>query len=300
MPANAFTIAVAQVVSDFGDLIGGTRTEDDLLRRELTGFIWTALAQGELDTGTQFRLAMPFGRLTLRDRFDTTHEAGLGDMEFRVRQRLDPWLFGEGSDWTLTVGLGVVAPTGLVSDPSDRLEENRQKAEELGLILAGGSGAIIDPLIGAEVYNFAATLGRGSWWMVGELDLQFHATDWLSLRLSETARGVVARENTTLRWAPEVVTALGVSVQPSPDHPWWRLQLGAQHVWRDRNEESGGVEIISSGGHWITLEPAVLLGSGEGTLIRLSGRIPVHRDVNGFQLVESWSAALSVAHRFSL
>jgi hypothetical protein len=290
-------VGFSQTLAEFGHFYEGTRARADVLERRLQAHVSTLSLDVRTPWQTRFGAVLPLGAITLEDRFESTAATGISDAQLWVRQdfsllliEVDPRLP------RITVGLGLVAPTGVVVHPDDSIEANREKARRLGLVRPTGE-SFGDPILAGEVFNLAASLGRGAWWLAAEVELGVPITPWLGATARTQGRFVIHDGRSEVQWGHEVFTMGSVSVQPGVD--WLVLQAGLSHEWRAASFEYGGkVRIASSGGHWLFFEPAVVLDAGGVWALRLGGRVPVYRDVQGFQLVESWSALAAVSLRF--
>lgn len=271
----------------YTDIYTGTRRLSDAEKRsqvftsdwDLQIQVATLLAGVQLSSGTEFGLVLPFGiasatRLpeqgegTSKDAFGmplvTSHDTGLSDLELRARQSLHGAVSGLPS-WLpqLWLSVGAVAPTGtfLLQNPADAATDQY------------------------------ASLGRGTWWALAELDLVGRLGErfgWLAGLSARLPLNEVEAGEHLFRWGNEVRATAGLSgviltdlLHGSLAVEWqWRAS-GEERIFADAPIE----DFINGGGDWLTLQPALQLQMLETLSLQLSARIPLWRDVNGNQPV---------------
>lgn len=65
------------------------------------------------------------------------------------------------------------------------------------------------------------------------------------------------------------------------------------------SDQRNGVSMPNTGGFWLTLEPAVNYGINDRLGVRLSGRVPVHQDLNGTQPSTTFAVSGSLFINFN-
>jgi len=193
--------------------------------------------------------------------------AGFGDITFGGRYDLAAWWGAGGYRPSLSVGLLFGLPTGeqavLASDPT--VPPN---------LLGIGSGA------------FSAT---------GEVVLTQFLHKNVAIAIPLSSRAPLSRNELGRKTGASV--RLGVAGIFLP-RDWLTVRVGVQgenigHV----DEEEEGI-VVNSGGDWLRAEALLAFRPAKNVMLGLSGRLPVWADVNGRQIAETWSTALTLSVAF--
>lgn len=239
--------------------------------------ILSVMAGVEISSGTSAQLIVPMARAdsTRADGESSRTDAdgvpisdssdyGLSDVELRVRQRLNP-LFGLSGRWMprMVVTVGAVAPSG-------------------NFIVKDTSGAISDQYV---------SLGRGTWWALAGLDFFGKISDRLSYALTNGVRYPlqdIVNNGYLFRWGTGVDSSLSANVVIVPGV--LNAALAGQLTWRSSGKEriSPGAPIedfANGGGLWLGVNPTVQAVLGNGLSATVTVRVPVYRNVNGYQPV---------------
>ena len=286
-PGTRFRAGLVYSAWRYTDIYTGTRLLSDAEKRtqvftsdwDLQIQVATLLAAVQLSTGTEFGLVLPFGiasatRLpeqgegTSKDAFGmplvTSHDTGLSDVELRVRQSLRGALPALPS-WLpqMWLSIGAVAPTGtfLLQNPADAATDQY------------------------------ASLGRGTWWVLAELDLVGRIGErfgWLAGVSARLPLNDVEAGEHLFRWGNEVRGTAGLSSAILTD--LLHSSLAVEWQWRASGEErifaDAPIEdFINGGGNWLTLQPSLQFQLLETLSLQGSVRIPLWRDVTGYQPV---------------
>ncbi|MCO4763648.1 MAG: hypothetical protein KC502_19205 [Myxococcales bacterium] len=242
----------------------------------------------ELKSGSQISLVLPIAvarsqRISDLEDADgkdseghpiaTSTDKGMADVELRLRQRLSP-LTGR-----LPLGIrdvilsaGLAAPTGhfIAKDPN-----------------------------GAEPDGYAS-LGRGTWWALGDLEV----IGRISPRLGWQAGSSLRKPLTTItnagflfRWGTEIRSFGTAVVRVLPDR--FHASVGAEWLWRSSGEERifEGLPIDdfpNGGGRWLTAVVALQARIVGGISVHSAIRMPLWRRVRGQQPVPGFGATLGV------
>lgn len=238
----------------------GLRSVDDPSRLHIDVHLATVQAFASAPSGTTIDLQLPAGALLVRSVREHRDDAGVGDLELRLRQSITrflrvPWL-------GLGLTLGVVAPTGPY---------------------APRSGAA--NLVPEAAY---LTLGRGVAWWIAEADARFSIGSRVTLMAQLGARGPFHRAPDDFAWGAEVRGVAGVQVLAV--RRWLTVLVTSEVLWRGAATEPnpfGGERLASAnaGGVYWTLTPGVILSLPRGLQLLTGLRLPLLNDVTGNQLV---------------
>jgi len=94
------------------------------------------------------------------------------------------------------------------------------------------------------------------------------------------------------RFGSEIIATIGIG------HRLWEFldySLAVRYRRTDANRRSGS-ELPNSGGRWLYLVPGLNVKIGDDTSLRLSGQIPIDRDLNGTQLTNSLTLSAGLFH----
>ncbi|MCO4762951.1 MAG: hypothetical protein KC502_15655 [Myxococcales bacterium] len=249
--------------------------------------VMTLMLAVELPTGTTFQLIAPYGRADSTRQADgdsaTTDvdgtpiadysDYGLSDMEFRVRQRLNG-LFGLKSSAIpqMVFSAGVGAPTGK-------------------FIVKNSEDAVSDQYV---------SLGRGAWWVLADLDFFGRINDTVGWSLTNGFRHALTEninDGYLFRWGTEVRSSLSANFAIVPGV--LNAALSAELQWRDTGKERFAEgepieDFRNGGGTWLGINPTVQAVIGNGFSATATVRIPLYRDVNGFQPVPGIGGVLAL------
>jgi len=178
------------------------------------------------------------------DRYEEVH-SGLGDTGLLAQWTLIGHQGGAAAAWA---AVGISAPTGLERDyPALR-------GADYGEVLTLGSGTW-DPIV---VHGFSYTVG----------ERVFMASGFARLTLYENRFG----------YGPgSVVQAWGGISQGVTGTPIvLGGRLGYRHQWRATRD---GVEVLNSGGDWLSFSPTVEWGVADAWRLRVSVDVPLWRDL---------------------
>jgi len=258
----------------YGRLQQGTQTAPNPTGLAIDVHLGTLQLQAAAPTGTALDLQLPFGSLGTRTLSDRRTDAGLGDLELRLRQSAARWL----SSPQLSVALGAVLPTGAY---------------------VARSGAANLPPEASYL-----TLGRGTAWWLAEVDAWLAAHPRVSLFGQLSARGPLARTSDGFSWGPEVRATAGARADAITGRLAFVVasDLHGRGGATEPDPFSGGrADSANAGGWQWTLSPAAAVELGGGVSATVGARIPLFADVTGNQLVPQIGgfAAVSYAHRFA-
>ncbi len=250
----------------------------------------TVMAGLELPSGTSFQAILPMGRADTTKVDDTgksktldefgspladTQDYGVSDLELRVRQRINGLVgLTDNRIPQVVVSVGVAAPTG-------------------NFIVKDSAGAATDQYV---------SLGRGTWWVLADLDLFGRINDTFGWSLTNGARvpltdNVNPSDGYLFRWGPEFRSTLSANFALIPGT--LNAAVGAEMQWRDSGKEriATGLEIAdfpNGGGTWVGVNPTVQWVIGKGISATATVRLPVYRDVNGQQPVPGLGGVLAL------
>ncbi len=222
-------------------------------------------------TGTSLDLQLPFGVLRTSSLAGSRTDRGIGDLELRVRQSSGRWLRTP----RLAAALGMALPTG---DYVPR------------------SGAANLP---PEAVTLA--LGRGTPWLIGEVDAQLSIAGASLLFAQISGRLPLGRTSDEFDWGSELRgTVGGVGVVS----PRWSILASADLQWRGAASEPDPfsmmrLESANAGGLWVSATPGVRWTVRPELAITAGMRLALAADVVGNQLVPQAGGfvAVSYSHR---
>jgi hypothetical protein len=194
-----------------------------------------------------------------------TTSSGLGDGI--VMAKYSPLRISVYSRNELSFGLGARLPIG----------EN--EASQNGIILAED----MQPSSGAF---------GGIFWMYGARALNESATARLYANATYTNNSENDRD---YRFGNETTASFGASYQTQS--AWgFNAELVYRHTIRD---ERAGTEIPNTGGEWLDFIPAAQYHLNEKMALRISGKIPLARDLNdALQFTTKYAARLTLTYVF--
>jgi thiol-disulfide isomerase/thioredoxin len=258
----------------YGRLQQGTRMAPNPSELEIDVHLGTLQLQAAAPTGTALDLQLPFGSLSTRTIDERRTDAGLGDLELRVRQSAGRWV----RQPQLALALGAVLPTGPY--------------------VARSGAANLTP----EASYL--TLGRGTAWWIAELDARLPVHERASVFGQISARGPLARTSDGFAWGTEARGVAGARAAAIPGRLAFVVASDLQ--WRGGASEpdpfSGGrLATVNAGSLQWSVSPAAVVELGGGMSASIGARIPLWSDVRGNQLVPQTGgfAAVSYAHRLA-
>lgn len=253
----------------YGRLQQGTRMAPNPSGLGVDVHLGTLQLQAAAPTGTAIDLQLPFGALATRTIAERRTDAGIGDLELRIRQSAGRWLPGP----RLALAAGVVLPTGPY---------------------AARSGA-------ANVAPEASylTLGRGTAWWIAEADAYGAVHRRAAVFGQLSARGPLAHTSDGFAWGPEVRATVGGRVAAIAGR--LAFVVASDFQWRGGATEpdpfaGGRIETASAGGLLWSVSPAAVVELGGGVSATVGARIPLHQDVTGNQLVPGVGGFAAVAY----
>lgn len=231
----------------------------------------TLVAGADLWTGTGAGLVLPMGRIYRQDSERTADDMSLGDLEFRIRQDIQTL-----AGWTgkyaprLTLSTGMVAPTG----------------PYIGKATAVLNGDA-QPTSTDTRYS---SLGRGVWWLLGDIDLMGRISDDFSWFVSIWTRWPVSEATNGFIWGNEERTSIGSAWRILPD----RLAVSLSIDWQRRDKASEVVpnvltqtyvrsEFLNGGGDWLDLSPSLRVQINPQWAVLALVHQPLYRNVVGVQ-----------------
>ena len=238
-------------------------TAADLDHFRMNVAVASLLAGLELPGGRGVAAMLPYGVIRTASDLRGTTDAGPGDVELRLRQNLTK-LLGLGSGWPrLTVALGGVAPTGgYVSKQA---------------------------LWSAAPVTRYLSLGRGAWWLLGDVEFTGSVTDRGRWFVAAASRVAVTTPSDGFAWGSELRPSIGAA--------WSALdgRLEAS-VALDGLLRAEATEVTlfgerapapNGGGRWLDLTPGLRVQWATQWTTAVSARLPVWRDVLGVQNVQT-------------
>lgn len=230
--------------------------------------LMTLLLGIDLPSGLGAGLVFPTGRLRIQSDVKNTDDTGIGDLELRVKQDLSQLLGLQGRYLPrLILSLGVAAPTGPYIS---KLQ-----------IAALQPGEILDKNL---------SLGRGVWWMLGDLDLYgqlFSPVGWFA---SLRTRTPLSEAEDRFQWGEEIQGGGGLSAAIWPKRV--SMSASVDYLWRQMPTEidyfGERVDSASIGGKYMDLTVSVRGQLSPNLAVDLTGRKPLWRDVYGLQTPPSY------------
>lgn len=264
-------------------------TPDWLLQIQLA----TLTADIGLPSGTSLSLVLPMalasadrppdeGDGTAKDSLGnpltTVHDRGLADIELRARQRLD------------------VPLRALIAGPAQQLLPN--------IVLSVGAvaptGAFIPKDPDGNLPNGYASLGRGVWWALADLEIGGGLRDrlgWLLAATSRTPLTSISNNGFLFQWGRElrlraVLTAsvFGDRLSAGVGCDWLHRDTGKERIFAESELE----DFINGGGDFLSVTQAVRVRIHGGLRANIAVRIPLWRKVNGHQPVPGIGGTLGL------
>lgn len=217
-------------------------------------------------------LQLPMGIIGRSDTVNGAQaDTGIGDLELRGR-------FGSPlGAFRLTGGAGLALPTGAY---------------------AARSG-----VVGLEENARYLALGRGTTWILLDLDVRARLPRRVGVFASGTVRLPLYDARDGFRWGPEVRTTVGATVGPVLER--LSFSLGLETQWRAQSSEldlfsPGRIPSSNTGGTWLTLTPSIQLRILETLSCFLAVRAPLTQWATGLQFIPGPGVFLGVGGTFEL
>lgn len=229
-------------------------------------FLTTAQVTVLHRSGLGVDAVLPFGVLQSRTGEVTKRDASLGDAELKPRATMlvDRSL-------RLTGVAGAVLPTGSYTAHS-------------------GPGALGDAAR-------SITIGRGVFWALAEAEIRFEPARHVALTSSTQGRVPIGEAADGFRWGPELRTSAEVEVRPFGDV--LGIALGGELQVRGSGSIidpflAQRVDSTNVGARIVSLTPALRAQLPRGFFATLTGRVPVHQDLDGLQFRQGPGAFLGL------
>lgn len=270
LPEDYTQLSLAAGYSRFADERTGTREVTDADTPVLESWRTTLALRHHFGEGWSSALTVPTGTVKLEAKDDTPTRriSGFGDIEVDGRYDFAA-LWGAGGyrpSLTLRGALGMpTGETGTLSAPGDRVPPS---------LLSVGMG----------VYSATA-----------ELQLTQFVLPELGFSLSSSVRQPLGANENAITFGSRSELGLGVLVRPA-DGVIARATLDHAVLGRAESEIEG--ELLNSGSRVTAAGLALSVQLHERVFAGLSGRVPVRIDADGTQLVETYSAAATLALSF--
>jgi len=253
----------------YGKLQQGTEVAENPNQLGIDVHLGTLQMQLAAPTGTALDVQLPFGSLLTSTILDRRTDHGIGDLELRLRQRLDRWLRAPAT----SVTAGLVVPTGPY---------------------VARSGAANLPPEASFI-----TLGRGVPWLLAEADGRLSLGKRTAVFAQVGARVPVGRTADDFAWGTELRAVAGLQV--SRLTPWLSVIVSAELQWRAGASEPDpfSMERLTSanvGGTMWSVSPAVVFEAPADLSIIAGARIPLRNDVTGNQLVPGIGGFIAVSY----
>ncbi len=215
--------------------------------------------------GTGIAALLPAGTVVSRVSGRQYRDTGISDLELRGRQDLMALL--GASRLRIVPALGLAMPTGTYSRSSGNV---------------------------AKSTNQYASLGRGAWWLLADLDATLRVSERWTLLSGIASRHAMNDAPDGFAWGREVRARGGFALNLG------RVQVAValDQLWRAQSTEVLGgdrVASISTGGAWLSLTPALRVDVGQGLALAVGARLPLWRDVLGLQNVEGLNGFAAVS-----
>jgi thiol-disulfide isomerase/thioredoxin len=262
--------------------------------------IWTLAVAVEAPSGTSAEVVLPLGWLESERNFaGRAVDRGLGDLELRLRQDvLRPLRLGASAP-RLVASLGVAAPTGVYVEREglDDIDPfvNRSRGWDGG---AGWEDIDITTSAGGDSTRFLS-IGRGVWWLLGDLELLGRAGTLVGYYAGVQTRLPLGHAPDGFGWGGEVRGSAGGMLTLLPD--LLHLGLTGEWLWRGKATEvlyGERVAFANGGGTFGYLTPSLQGELGRFATLGVSLRLPVWRDVVGTQVVDNAGLWVIVGGRF--
>ena len=243
----------------------------------------TLVAGVDFATGTGAGLVLPTGRIYRKDSEHEATDYGIGDLEVRARQEITT-LFGWSGKYVprITLSAGFVAPTG----------------PYIGKVTAVLNGDTA-PLVTDSRYS---SLGRGVWWLIGDVDFFGRIAERLGWFVSVWTRWPVGEASNGFIWGNEERVSLGSAWRIWPE----RLAVSLSVDWQRRDKASEVLpdvltqtykrsEFLNGGGDWVDVSPSVRFDLSPNWALTSVLHQPVFRNVVGVQGVTNTAVFLGVS-----
>ena len=280
-------VGISYGFSQIGEALERQRTVEDSIHRRVSLNLVKLGLYGELSSGTSLGLNLPFGHLAYRSDLQETSTTGIADVSLRLGQDLGRFYRSAPAFVPrVYVGVGVLAPTG----------------EAAGHMNSSGGAKWFSERPGIEdITTVTATLGRGTWFGLGDIGMSVALAGGLSMTLGTQLRFPLEESDQGMDWGEEVFTRAGIGVELADG--LLALTATASHVWRDTIVEMHGDQRLiqtNSGGQVWSASTGLEVRPVSGLRIRTSVRVPVASDLNGAQLGETISTFFDVSWAFGI
>jgi thiol-disulfide isomerase/thioredoxin len=245
---------------------GGTAFDDPTKARLDLGLATLSAGFGR-GLGFGAELQLPFGVIGRGDVVNgAQQDFGLGDLEVRARYvaRFGPV--------RLQGMLGLALPTGAYAARS-------------------GEVAIL------ENARYL-TLGRGTTWALGDVDVRVALPSRFGVFANGTARAALGEARDGFRWGPELRGTVGVTFGPIIER--LSFSAGLETQFRAQSSEvdpftSERLASVNTGGVWLTATPSVQVRVLDSLTVFAAGRLPVWQSVQGLQFIPAMGVFAGLA-----
>lgn len=209
---------------------------------------------------------------------------------------------GEGVGVELQLPVGLIGRTDLVTGAqrdvgAGDLEARVRYLARLGRVRLQGMAGLALPT-GAYAARSGEvailenarylTLGRGTTWALGDVDVRVSMPARIGLFFSSTFRQALAEARDGLRWGPELRGTAGATLGPLGERV--SLALGLETQWRAQSSEldpftGERLPSVNTGGVWLTATPSVQLKLVDALTVFVAGRLPVWQHTEGLQFI---------------
>jgi len=222
-------------------------------------------------TGLGLDVVMPFGVLASRVGSERRQDLSLGDLELKPRATT---IVGRVA--RLTASAGAALPTGSYTERS-------------------GPGALGDAAR-------ALTIGRGVFWGVGEIEGRIEPVRRIVFTATAAGRLPVNDAPDGFRWGPELRTAGEIEARPVER---LGLAVGGELSFRAAGSVvdpflAERVRSDNVRAAIVSLTPSARLRFDNGLFASLTGRIPVHQDLDGLQFRQGPGVFASIGFVFAV
>lgn len=219
---------------------------------------------------------------------------------------------GEGVGFEAQLPLGVIRRSDLVTEAqadfgAGDLEVRGRYAARFsrlsirgtaGLALPTGRYAARSGAIAILENARYLTLGRGTTWAIGDLDVRFALPSVFKLFATSALRVALGDTRDGFRWGPELRGVVGVAAGPLAER--LSLSLGLEAQWRAQSSEidpftEERAASVNTGGVWMTVLPSVQVRIVDALTAFAAVRIPVWQRTEGLQFIPATGAFLGVA-----
>ncbi|MCO4762052.1 MAG: thioredoxin family protein [Myxococcales bacterium] len=268
----------------------------------MTMHLLNLTAAVEAPWGSSMSMVLPWARLDNQRRFGGGVDKGFGDLELRLRQDVSQLWGGSGPKVVLSAG--VVAPTGVYVE-RDSTDATVFSDTGLGGGFGGGGwGEEETDDASAEVTNDTGrylSVGRGSWWLLADLEAFGSVNARIGYYAAINTRFALNYAPDEFGWGPEVRNTVGINGVVIEGR--LNASLMGEYQWRGRSTEvlyGERENFLNGGGDFVTVMPTLQVVLGDRFGLSVSGRIPVHRDVVGVQVVANPSVWVTLSGTFGV